>query len=187
MYICTLHKLYIQTKCTIKKNGIPINFALKCPVLFQQDAHHFPLAPDTFFFKMKVLQQVTQLFLSCAGALWLFTNKVPTRRGQGSKAKLDTEQEGKEGKNVKEKMQTKSSLELPRGASATCSTWENFPSGPPLHQTQESWFPRACREKGAVASLGRCPQILWTDPPRCPWNTRQEWVWGENKGHANKG
>ena len=62
--------------------------------------------------------------------------RLKTRRGQGSKVKVDTEQEGEEeedGKN--DKMQKKSSLELPRGASAACSTLENF-SSEPLYKTQ---------------------------------------------------
>ena len=62
---------------------------------------------------MKVLQQVTQLFLSCAGALWLFTNKVPTRRGQGSKVKLDTEQKGKKGKMWKRRCKHNRALSFP--------------------------------------------------------------------------
>ena len=151
-YICVFFvDVYfnLHTMCTMDENGISTNLCLSVLFYFSKTRIIFLWHLSRFASKWKCSSKWHSCLCLLLGHFECLQMRLKTRRGQGSKVKVDTEQEGQEEDGKNDKMQTKSSLELPRGASAACSTLENF-SSEPLYKTQVlvsesmTWEGRCC-------------------------------------------
>ncbi len=111
--------------CTMDENGISTNLRLSVLFYFSKTRIIFLWHLSRFASKWKCSSKWHSCLCLLLGHFECLQMRLKTRRGQGSKVKVDTEQEGQEEDGKNDKMQTKSSLELPRGASAACSTLES--------------------------------------------------------------